>query len=504
MSKLSRHRRILELCLGLAALTLSSASCRQPVCADSETCLRVDVDTQLDSSSPNGFAMLDIVLLDKSCQALGRFNATPSSLHLPGQFEVQLNSLPSSRTNAQPIPREAIAHAVAIAWPSAQSTPWSGRTLVENLGEGFHVSVAPPQVPNKKFTHSSLQDFTNINDIKATRTETGSSLVIAGDVVKCFPFNLTSNSSFGVSFTVEAASPGVNFPLIHGHNISDEFAISYLSSSGDFFSSSMTNGECDKIKPSELIISPGLAMKSVHSWWSKCPDISPEIKPEFLFIDSSDPPNISIFGQGCNGTPINMVASTLCGSKDVIAINSYPKNNLTEMFAVIDNPSSNIFRLCTLQRSVSAWTPDMPLNLQLNSRPIGLEFADLDRDGNPEGIIAAADGQLQIIELKKDDSGWMLDGSLSLVGTTSNFAFDITKLSVGDFNGDTLTDIALSNGDEAHIRLGNGHGGFAADQVLTLAKDSKVMDVADLNNNCSDELIFGLSNAKFEIFSADK
>ena len=54
---------------------------------------------------------------------------------------------------------------------------------------------------------------------------------------------------------------------------------------------------------------------------------------------------------------------------------------------------------------------------------------------------------------------------------------------VGDFNGDGIDDIAVSNGGRVNVLLGDGHGGFASPVFYAAGQNLWGIAIADFNGD---------------------
>lgn len=135
---------------------------------------------------------------------------------------------------------------------------------------------------------------------------------------------------------------------------------------------------------------------------------------------------------------------------------------------------------------------------------------------NPTGFIAAADfnndGNVDLVVpnslLLTGGSGFSVlngagNGSFATVTTDVVTNFNVSRIAVGDFNGDGRADLALNrqSTNQTHIYLRNtANSGFDSPVILTNLNNANSLAVGDLNNDGRDDLAIGYpSTAMFSV-----
>jgi len=107
-------------------------------------------------------------------------------------------------------------------------------------------------------------------------------------------------------------------------------------------------------------------------------------------------------------------------------------------------------------------------------------WADFNHDGFPDFAVGQYNGKSVAVLLGKGDGTFLKPYHLIRLGSGS------VALSVGDFNGDTIPDLAvIKAGEPAHLSLflGNGDGSFHHSATYRLGTGSQAVVVADFNGD---------------------
>jgi hypothetical protein len=111
--------------------------------------------------------------------------------------------------------------------------------------------------------------------------------------------------------------------------------------------------------------------------------------------------------------------------------------------------------------------------LAVPGRPDSVSLVDLNSDGHLDILLVVADisSATQLQAMLGDGKG----GFAAPVVVPTGGLFPISNTVIADFNGDGFPDIAFgSNGNPPQIAIifGDGHGGFSAPRVITVANDT--------------------------------
>jgi autotransporter-associated beta strand protein len=119
-----------------------------------------------------------------------------------------------------------------------------------------------------------------------------------------------------------------------------------------------------------------------------------------------------------------------------------------------------------------------------------------------------ADANLDIITANDSSAGLnvLLGNGDGTFGPASNIpaasdAFQTERVAVGDFNGDSKTDLAITNffGNDLSIRLGNGDGTFQGATNFGAGSGPQSIAVAELNNDNKLDLIVANNNSRVNV-----
>jgi hypothetical protein len=130
--------------------------------------------------------------------------------------------------------------------------------------------------------------------------------------------------------------------------------------------------------------------------------------------------------------------------------------------------------------------------LAVPGSPISVALADLNSDGHLDVLLvvnASPARQLQV--MLGDGNG----GFAAPVAVPTGSASPISNAVIADFNGDGFPDIAFgtnANQPQIGIIFGDGHGGFSAPRVITVANDTTFVDelvLLDVNKDSRPDLV---------------
>jgi hypothetical protein len=131
--------------------------------------------------------------------------------------------------------------------------------------------------------------------------------------------------------------------------------------------------------------------------------------------------------------------------------------------------------------------------LAVSGRPDAVSLADLNSDGHLDILLAVADATggkgLQI--MRGDGQG----GFAAPVAVPTGSASPVSNTVIADFNGDGFPDIAFGiNAAQPQIAIifGDGHGGFSAPRVITVANDTTLaigLVLLDANKDSKPDLV---------------
>src|ERR1700694_658253 len=131
--------------------------------------------------------------------------------------------------------------------------------------------------------------------------------------------------------------------------------------------------------------------------------------------------------------------------------------------------------------------------LSVNGLPDSVSLADVNSDGHLDIVLAVADSSggkgLQLM-LGDGHGGFAAPVAVSTPG-----ASPVGNTVIADFNGDGFPDIAFainSGQPQIAIILGDGHGGFSAPRVITVANDATLaigLVLLDANKDSKPDLV---------------
>ncbi|MBV9928209.1 MAG: VCBS repeat-containing protein [Acidobacteria bacterium] len=153
---------------------------------------------------------------------------------------------------------------------------------------------------------------------------------------------------------------------------------------------------------------------------------------------------------------------------------------------------------CIIGESVSLWRGigdgsfQAPQQLNVGFAPARVAAADLNNDGNLDLAVAGGDGGVFIL-LGAGDGTFRQMPDLSVVPGTDN-----TDIAVGEFNGDSIPDLAIAAEADSRtvVVLGNGDGTFRPSASVSdaLSERPGELTVADLNGDGSQDVLLGMAN----------
>lgn len=142
-----------------------------------------------------------------------------------------------------------------------------------------------------------------------------------------------------------------------------------------------------------------------------------------------------------------------------------------------------------------------PLKYEVGISPQDIIVADFNGDGIQDLATANNRGGDVSLLLGKADGSFNNVQTVEVANPPGGISFlDSSSLKVGDFNGDSITDLAVevrnSDNNGINILLGNGNGNF---QQIASASDQNLLEVADLNNDGLSDVILSDNDLNFSI-----
>lgn len=487
----STVRRVPLLSIALLALLLSGTSCRQAICADApDTCLELDVTAE-DGLAPSG--PIEVVLLDRACNMLGRYRqpaSAPSTL--PGLIEVRLNT-----EGHAPIRREAVARVVLLAWPDA-GLPWSGAIGAET---GARLSAQLRQPITAMSRSPYIVNEPSIMNVKE--------LVAATNKAAQYYFFLDEQGLKGAPIKDRKLDPPTDITmnpplssdlsLLTAIMINSDVRIS-VNEKNDFKPSlSLRTSLLDTYLKSTCSSNPNpheISANTSSSWAIVMNHSADGSKVSLLQMDATRKPlRIGVSSsRTCSGpfTAPEEVGSPIESSESKLFA-LYPKAGPTQLAAFVVDGKLRIFKFPNGQLT-DLLEYSLPLLTEKSSLR-SLVFSDINRDGRPEIIVGTHNGEL--LSFAEQNGVWSPSDPLPQpTNLVNDSRIDISHIRLGDFNGDTLVDVALGGADETRLYFGDGRGGFVKGSSIQVKV--KAMDAADLTadlnetdagNVCADELV---------------
>jgi uncharacterized protein (TIGR03437 family) len=189
-------------------------------------------------------------------------------------------------------------------------------------------------------------------------------------------------------------------------------------------------------------------------------------------------------GRGEFGAPVSINTGVTGGRPVAIEIRDFNNDGKPDL-ALINAATQNLVVL--LGNGQGGFTRSATLNI--GTFPKGLASADFNNDGQLDLVAKAPSGGLALF--LGDGQGGFTEsvsglGGADLVGIT---------FTTGDFNGDGLVDLALSDDRASFIfnivlLPGNGQGGFGDPVNLRTDDSARAISVSDLNLDGRDDLVY--------------
>ncbi|MDY6803352.1 MAG: FG-GAP-like repeat-containing protein [Cyanobacteriota bacterium] len=132
-------------------------------------------------------------------------------------------------------------------------------------------------------------------------------------------------------------------------------------------------------------------------------------------------------------------------------------------------------------------------NFDVGDAPSDIVTDDFDGDGSPD-IATSNDLSNDVSVLLGDGEGGFADATSFAVGDGDNRPYDITT---GDFDGDGVPDLAVSNNGSSTVSvlLGDGDGGFGDPTEFDVADEPFELVVADLDGDGNEDIATSSSSS---------
>jgi hypothetical protein len=144
----------------------------------------------------------------------------------------------------------------------------------------------------------------------------------------------------------------------------------------------------------------------------------------------------------------------------------------------------------------------LPTETGLTQSPVSLAVGDFDKDGKLDvavtaytisgGYYASATAYVNVL-VGNGAGGFAADNVYALGSNTPG------SVAVADFNGDNNPDLAVAEGSALSVLLGNGDGTFQAPQTYTLGGTAGALAVGDFNRDGKTDLVTANSNGTVSV-----
>ena len=201
-------------------------------------------------------------------------------------------------------------------------------------------------------------------------------------------------------------------------------------------------------------------------------------------------------GDGTFNAPVSFANTAHLDSPGIVAADFDHDGSLD---VVVGHDMSCWTSPCVIGRTVSLWrgngdgTFQPSREIEVGLAASHLAVADFNRDGNPDLGVAAANAKLYIL-LGVGDGTFIQQPTITLL---SNSTLSASDLDVGDFNGDSIQDLAaaiVGDGGYTVVVMGNGDGTFRPPSVIVEPDlfEPQQQTVADFNADGRQDLALAL------------
>lgn len=227
-------------------------------------------------------------------------------------------------------------------------------------------------------------------------------------------------------------------------------------------------------------------------------DLNGDGRPDLVVTNDSEQTTLTVLlnkGDGTFGAPVGF--PNLSGY-DAPSVTLADLDHDGRLDAVVVHQFSCFSSGCSVGDSLSIWrgigdgTFQTPQELHVGFAPYRVQTADLNNDGNLDLGVAGGDGGVFIL-LGAGDGTFRQLPDLTIVPGVDN-----TDLAFGEFNGDTIPDLAVA-ADADHrtvVVLGNGDGTFRPSASIPDALQERPgeLTVTDLNGDGFQDVLLGMAS----------
>ena len=219
-------------------------------------------------------------------------------------------------------------------------------------------------------------------------------------------------------------------------------------------------------------------------------DINGDGIEDLITVNSSDNSLTLLFGNGAGGFTASTGGRTSqSGQYPVtsVAVGDFNRDGIQDL-AVANFGTDNVAIL--LGNGSGKFTPSAQSPIGVGINPSSVAIGDFDRDGIQDLAVANDGGNVSVSVLLGNGSGNFSASSGSPFGTAGNSPYSV---SVADFNGDGIQDLAVVNAfsNNVDILLGDGNGSFAEAAISPLAVGTEPVAsaVADFNGDGIEDVV---------------